>query len=97
MVKFEHLNHLSIFKISQKKDGKEFTRINGVDPVKLSEQVEKLASGAEVESEVEVKETLNEKLHRLIHQDSIVLFMKGTPKNPQCKFRLVVFIKYLEF
>jgi len=68
------------------KDGKEFTRINGVDPVKLSEQVEKLASGAEVESEVEVKETLNEKLHRLIHQDAIVLFMKGTPKNPQCKF-----------
>jgi len=69
------------------KDGKEVTRINGVDPVKLSEQVEKLASGADgVEHSGEVAETLNEKLHRLIHQDRIVMFMKGMPSAPQCRF-----------
>lgn len=68
------------------KDGKEMTRINGVDPVKLSEQVDKLASGVDQEKSAEAAETLNEKLHRLIHQDAIVMFMKGTPAAPQCKF-----------
>ena len=69
--------------------GKEVSRINGIDPVKLSEQVEKLAAGAELSDEKVVAETLNEKLHRLIHQDAIVLFMKGTPAEPFCKFRSV--------
>ena len=33
------------------KDGKEVTRINGIDPVKLSEDVEKLASGRDRQTE----------------------------------------------
>lgn len=68
------------------KDGKEYARVNGVDPAKLSEEVEKLASGAEEATTAEVGETLNQKLHRLIHQDAIMLFMKGTPAEPRCKF-----------
>ena len=31
-------------------------------------------------------ETLNEKLHRLTHKSGIVLFMKGIPADPKCKF-----------
>ena len=73
------------------------SRINGIDPVKLSEQVEKLAAGAEMSDEKVVAETLNEKIHRLIHQDAIVLFMKGTPAEPFCKFRSVFGILITSF
>ena len=73
------------------------SRINGIDPVKLSEQVEKLAVGAEMSDEKVVAETLNEKIHRLIHQDAIVLFMKGTPAEPFCKFRSVFGILITSF
>ena len=71
------------------KDGKEVSRINGIDPVQLSDSVEKLASGTldVTPSESSPKETLNEKLHRIIHKDAIVLFMKGIPQEPKCKFR----------
>lgn len=80
------------------KDGKEISRINGIDPVKLSESVEKLVSGQVLDSGVEAKtsETLNEKLHRIIHQDSIVLFMKGHPKEPKCKFSRAVMALFNE-
>ena len=78
-------------------DGKEVSRINGIDPVKLSEQVEKLAVGAEMSDEKVVAETLNAKIHRLIHQDAIVLFMKGTPAEPFCKFRSVFGILITSF
>ena len=57
---------------------------------KGSEDVEKLASGTlavAADSDSGPKETLNERLHRIIHHDSIVLFMKGIPQEPKCKFR----------
>lgn len=73
------------------KNDKEVSRVNGVDPVELSDKAEKLASGADLSgsfSDIITKETetLNEKLHRIIHQDAIVLFMKGKPSEPKCKF-----------
>jgi len=70
-------------------NGVEVGRVNGVDPVKLSGDVEKLANGVEDDDDVKVnkiEETLNEKLHRLTHKSGIVLFMKGNPLNPQCRF-----------
>jgi len=33
-----------------------------------------------------VGETLNERLHRITHKAGIVLFMKGNPTEPKCKF-----------
>ena len=63
----------------------------------MSEQVEKLGAGAEMSDEKVVAETLNEKIHRLIHQDAIVLFMKGTPAEPFCKFRSVFGISVISF
>ena len=70
------------------------SRVNGVDPVELAEKTEKLATGADLglaenSGEIQKKESLNEKIHRIIHQDAIVLFMKGNPKEPKCKFRKI--------
>jgi len=80
------------------KDGKEVSRINGIDPVQLSDSVEKLASGTldVTPSKSSPKETLNEKLHRIIHKDAIVLFMKGIPQEPKCKFSRAVMALFKE-
>jgi len=68
-------------------DGTETERVNGVDPLKLNSAVEKLASGGDSDDIVlPVGETLNEKLHRLTHKSGAVLFMKGDPRAPKCKF-----------
>jgi len=70
-------------------DGAEFGRVNGVDPVKLSEMTQKLAQKGSEDFEPSGPvdtETLNEKLHRLTHKSGIVLFMKGIPADPKCKF-----------
>merc|ERR1712168_1130446 len=35
-------------------------------------------------------------LHRIIHHDSIVLFMKGIPQEPKCKFSRAVMALFKE-
>ena len=70
-------------------DGAEVGRVNGVDPVKLSELTQKLAQKDDSDFEPSGpanQETLNETLHRLTHKSGIVLFMKGIPADPKCKF-----------
>ena len=69
--------------------GVEVGRVNGIDPVGLTQQVEKLARDDDDELELPSKsvgETLDQQLHRLTHKSGIVLFMKGNPKEPKCKF-----------
>lgn len=69
--------------------GVEVGRVNGIDPVGLTQQVEKLARDDDGEIELasnSVVETLDQQLHRLTHKSGIVLFMKGNPKEPKCKF-----------
>jgi len=67
-------------------NGKEVQRINGVEPAQLNEHVEKFASGASLSDSSKPVETLNERIHRLIHQDAIMIFMKGAPEQPRCRF-----------
>lgn len=70
-------------------NGAEVNRVNGVDPAKLSNAVEKLAAEHDFDTEsivATVGESLNERLHRITHQAGIVLFMKGNPIEPKCRF-----------
>lgn len=41
--------------------------------------VEKIPAGC-------IKESLEQRLTKLVKQHSIMLFMKGNPSNPQCQF-----------
>ena len=49
-------------------------------------ELEKMADVKSVLPSGFVKETLDEKLQRLITMDKVVLFMKGNPEKPQCGF-----------
>jgi len=41
---------------------------------------------ADLQTLIPVKETLEQRLERLINQKRVVLFMKGEPSGPQCGF-----------
>lgn len=43
----------------------------------------------------ETPEQLNERLHKLMNQDKVVLFMKGSPDTPRCGFsrRIVALLR----
>jgi len=72
--------------------GLEVARVNGVDPAGLNAAVAKFTSSSSPASEltprtnVPLTETLTQQLHRLTHKSGIVLFMKGIPSEPKCKF-----------
>jgi len=71
--------------------GVEVARVNGVDPAGLNAAVAKFTSSSSPASEPTAKtsvesETLTQQLHRLTHKSGIVLFMKGIPSEPKCRF-----------
>ena len=62
--------------------GTVLSRVNGVNATKLTETVQKLAKRSKDVS----KESKNARLKKLIHASHVMLFMKGTPSDPYCKF-----------
>jgi len=64
--------------------GKILDRVNGVNASKLTETVQKLAKASPVADSKE--KNLNARLKQLIHASHVMLFMKGTPSEPRCKF-----------
>ena len=53
------------------------------------------APAAPVEEKQESQEDLNKRLHSLMQQDKVVLFMKGNPEQPRCGFsrRMVALLR----
>eukprot|EP00794_Sanderia_malayensis_P005454 gene5454-6136_t len=52
--------------------------------------VRELEENGELQQMLPKSDDLNTKLNKLIHQASVMLFMKGNPQNPQCKFSKAV-------
>lgn len=57
--------------------------INGVSSVKPQSHTDQQPASATSD---ETPEQLNERLHKLMNQDKVVLFMKGNPDQPRCGF-----------
>ncbi|XP_046850889.1 glutaredoxin 3-like [Xenia sp. Carnegie-2017] len=72
------------------KNGKEIDRLEGANAPELTKKVEKHGSTLDIPKQnVHVDttdENIDEKLKRLINSSPYMLFMKGTPDNPQCGF-----------
>lgn len=68
--------------------GREMGRVEGVNPMEITERVEDLyangAAGHELPDGSEA--SLDERLDKLTRQSRIMLFMKGSPDNPRCGF-----------
>ena len=56
--------------------------IGGLDIVKEMQS----EGGLKEQLGIETQEDLNTKLHRLVNQAPVMLFMKGTPEQPKCGF-----------
>ena len=87
------------------------SRISGADASRLATDVEKHvralsvtpqahtdkepAAPEEVAEKEESPEELNSRLHNLMEQDKVVLFMKGNPDQPRCGFsrRIVALLR----
>ena len=77
-------------------NGKVVTRVEGVEPALLTQAISSLRSmnGSSVQSTdikssptyTPEKETLNDRLAKLIRASEVMLFMKGTPLKPRCGF-----------
>lgn len=71
------------------KDGKEVDRVDGYKPseieMKLTKHSFDIAAGP-VQAEPKPKEDLTTRLKKLINSHRLMLFMKGSPDNPQCGF-----------
>eukprot|EP00934_Nitzschia_sp_Nitz4_P000008 Nitzschia sp. Nitz4//scaffold113_size70149//59725//60696//NITZ4_005962-RA/size70149-processed-gene-0.80-mRNA-1//-1//CDS//3329533377//8//frame0 len=65
-----------------------FDRIEGaVEPAKVTVTVQRLQAATESETQApETKESLTDRLNKLISSDSVMLFMKGVPDAPKCGF-----------
>lgn len=57
-----------------------------LDAEEFQEQYQQALQNGGEESSAAAMESLESKLKRLINQDNIMLFMKGTPDNPRCGF-----------
>ncbi|KNA11297.1 hypothetical protein SOVF_136490 [Spinacia oleracea] len=62
------------------KDGKAVDTLEGADPSSLANKVAKVAGSTGRSDD------LNKKLLKLINSHPVMLFMKGTPEEPQCGF-----------
>ena len=65
--------------------GSVLSRVNGVNATKLTETVQKLAKRSNDVTDSEENKK-NARLKKLIHASHVMLFMKGTPSDPYCKF-----------
>lgn len=71
------------------KNGDIIDRIDGVNPALLNEKILKHLKGDDLtipENEEASKDLLENRLKKLINQAPCMLFMKGSPTNPQCRF-----------
>lgn len=59
------------------KSGKEIDRVNGVDPAKITEKIQKYNAGGDI---------LKKRLESLINRSKVMLFMKGNKEQPRCGF-----------
>lgn len=69
------------------KSSKKVDRLDGADAAKLTAMVKKYSSKSIGDlNQPSSKQSLNERLKRLINSAAIMLFMKGNPENPRCGF-----------
>lgn len=59
------------------RNGNEIGRVIGANPAQLMQQLEKI---------VKDNETIEQRLKSLVNQESVMIFIKGTPQEPRCKF-----------
>ncbi|ESO99023.1 hypothetical protein LOTGIDRAFT_238952 [Lottia gigantea] len=68
------------------KNGEKVDRLDGANVAELSKKVSKWSSGSQVVTSEPPKQDLNTRLKNLINQANVMLFMKGSPREPKCGF-----------
>jgi len=69
------------------KAGKTVDRLDGANAAELTAKVAKYSSKSIADlNQPSAKQSLNERLKRLINSASVILFMKGNPELPRCGF-----------